>query len=585
MKLKIYISTFLLILIGCQNDKLDNVDKVTEQDNAIQQALTIIEDKGFNIENYKIKNHNIIIEGDIAFDYKKINQQQNVLKTIKGKHRRHNWAIVGDEYLRDITVYIKPEVHTDWRIAARDAMAKWNEVNSHVFIREVFTSSADIEIRVESDNDTGVAATGQYPFNLIYDTAAPGSWVEINDKWYKYYSSNSDEKRAVIMHEFGHNMGFEHTNNGGGSHIPGTPGAGQDPASVFNSWANNTGLFSFHDKSAIHILYGWKRPLQAFVGNIDNDSDEDIVTFYNHGTVPLINQTTNFNEPFPTLPSYGSHTFWEASLLTGLTVYQQSYHPLQVADVNGDGYSDVIGFGTHKTYINYGTGSGFGTTQILSEGYGNTDGWNNAQHVRLMADVNGDGKADFVGFGGGVTYVALSTGTSLGSLQTWSQGYGYHDGWRTNIHIRLIGDIDGDGDGDIVAFGGNDTFINKSNGTNGFGATILGSNTFAYNDGWRVNLHVRTLADVNGDGKDDIVAFGGNDVFVALSNGNGFGSIQVWSNAYALNDGWSVWDHQRVMVDVNNDGKADIVGFGHNKYYKSLSTGSSFGTPVEWDLQ
>ena len=43
-----------------------------------------------------------------------------------------------------------------------------------------------------------------------------------------------------------------------------------------------------------------------------------------------------------------------------------------------------------------------------------------------------------------------------------------------------------------------------------------------YNDGWRVNKHVRKLSDVNGDGKADIVSFGNKSTYVSLSTGNGF---------------------------------------------------------------
>lgn len=41
-------------------------------------------------------------------------------------------------------------------------------------------------------------------------------------------------------------------------------------------------------------------------------------------------------------------------------------------------------------------------------------------------------------------------------------------------------------------------------------------------NGWKVNEHVRTLGDVNGDGKQDLVGFGGAGVFVSFSGGRGF---------------------------------------------------------------
>ncbi len=39
--------------------------------------------------------------------------------------------------------------------------------------------------------------------------------------------------------------------------------------------------------------------------------------------------------------------------------------------------------------------------------------------------------------------------------------------------------------------------------------------------GWRVDQHPRYLADLTGDGRADIVGFGDDGVWTALSNGNG----------------------------------------------------------------
>ncbi|MFY0539749.1 hypothetical protein [Nannocystis pusilla] len=40
---------------------------------------------------------------------------------------------------------------------------------------------------------------------------------------------------------------------------------------------------------------------------------------------------------------------------------------------------------------------------------------------------------------------------------------------------------------------------------------------FGYAQGWRVGVHVRTLADVDGDGRRDIIGFGDGGVLVALA--------------------------------------------------------------------
>ncbi|MCZ8358823.1 MAG: FG-GAP-like repeat-containing protein, partial [Microcystis sp. LE19-388.1G] len=94
--------------------------------------------------------------------------------------------------------------------------------------------------------------------------------------------------------------------------------------------------------------------------------------------------------------------------------------------------------------------------------------------------------------------------------------------------------------------------------------------------GWsNQNTYPRYLADVNGDGKADIVGFAHHGVYVALANGNGtFGTAQLaYRGIFTVGDGgWSNQDtYPRYLADVNGDGKADIVGFAHHGVYTSIS--------------
>ena len=68
------------------------------------------------------------------------------------------------------------------------------------------------------------------------------------------------------------------------------------------------------------------------------------------------------------------------------------------------------------------------------------------------------------------------------------------------------------------------------------------SNTFTVSASWgSFDAVPRLLADVNGDGKADIVGFANNGVVVALSTGSSFASGTVWfSETYTLNNGG--WD-------------------------------------------
>jgi subtilisin family serine protease len=222
-------------------------------------------------------------------------------------------------------------------------------------------------------------------------------------------------------------------------------------------------------------------------------------------------------------------------------------------------------------FVGQRTGSGFGTPSLWIRNYAyGAGGWRVEKHPRVLADVNGDGKADIVGFGHAGVYVSLSTGSGLGTPSMWIRNYAYGNGWRVEKHPRVLADVNGDGKADIVGFGHAGTYVSLSTGS-GFGTPSLWIRNYGYGNGWRVENHPRVLADVNGDGKADIVGFGHSGTYVSLSTGSGFGTPSMWIRNYAYGNGWRVEYYPRVSADVNGDGKADIVGFGYAGTYVSLS--------------
>ncbi len=102
-------------------------------------------------------------------------------------------------------------------------------------------------------------------------------------------------------------------------------------------------------------------------------------------------------------------------------------------------------------------------------------------------------------------------------------------------------------------------------------------NNFSVNNGGFTSFDQlpRQVADVNGDGNADIIGFGFNSVFTALSKGDGtFENPQrALNNNFTVNEGgWTSFDQlPRQVADINGDGTADIIGFGTNSVFTSLS--------------
>jgi hypothetical protein len=244
-------------------------------------------------------------------------------------------------------------------------------------------------------------------------------------------------------------------------------------------------------------------------------------------------------------------------------------HPRFLADLTGDGRADIVGFGDAGVWVSLNNGNGtFQAPQRVVTNFGyNAGGWRVERHPRLLADLTGDGRADIVGFGDGGVWVALNNGNgTFQPLQQVVANFAYSaGGWRVERHPRFLADLTGDGRADIVGFGDGGVWVALNNGNGTFQAPQLAVANFGYNaGGWRVEQHPRFVADVTGDGRADIVGFGDGGVWVSLNNGNGtFQAPQLALADFGYNaGGWRVERHPRLLADVIGDGRADIIGFG-----------------------
>jgi hypothetical protein len=230
----------------------------------------------------------------------------------------------------------------------------------------------------------------------------------------------------------------------------------------------------------------------------------------------------------------------------------------QMADVNGDGLTDIIRLwnnnGTAQADVLLSNKTAFVGTSNTAVG-----GWGDGTIQNLIADVNGDGRADIIRVwnhsGSAQADVMLSNGTAFVGVSSTIVG-----GWAdsTGAIQNQMADVDGDGRADMVRIWKNGIYaqaeVYLSNGS-GFvspTSTVIG--------GWATQNY---LVDVNGDGKADIVRIWQNganaQADVLLSNGSGF----VGTSSTIIG-GWGDTTLQNQFADVNGDGKTDIVRVWNN---------------------
>ncbi|MEM7586597.1 MAG: RHS repeat-associated core domain-containing protein, partial [Acidobacteriota bacterium] len=318
-----------------------------------------------------------------------------------------------------------------------------------------------------------------------------------------------------------------------------------------------------------------------YLSDVNGDGRLDIVGFRLDTRVSLAEESLDF------APS----SSWNDGFGAAWTVQT----PREVADVNGDGLGDVIGFNFGGVEVAPSNGSRFDPSQWTSQPYpyfgrdGSAGGWVAERHPRMMADVDGDGLADIVGFHEH-TEVALSRQTYFEPPAVWNESDFTGDAWWLGSQrLRHLADVTGDGLVDVIGFGNDRVLVGVSRGRSGGGFDVSmwsqnasGYPYFGFADGWLTGRHPRVMADVNGDGLADIVGFK-DGVQVGLSTGDGFLPPQTWSPGFSI-ESTPIWRESdpRLVMDVNGDGLADIVGFNIEGAKVGIASGSAF-VATEWN--
>jgi len=313
---------------------------------------------------------------------------------------------------------------------------------------------------------------------------------------------------------------------------------------------------------------GWRLDKHPrLMGDVDGDGQADIVGFGEQGVIVALSTGDGFAEPEMWVDNYSYSNGWRVDK-----------HPRFLADVNGDEKLDVVGFGNNGVFVSTSTGSKFRPPKLWVEDYTITSGWRVDRHPRHLVDVTGDEVPDIVGFGDEGVYVSKSTGSKFSAPKLWLEDFGYDQGWRVDRTPRFVVRVDDDKKADIVGFGNDGVFVARA-ADNKFGKQKLWLEDLGYDQGWRVDKHVRLLGDVNGDGREDIVGFGDKGTLLSLAKSGKYGPAKRVLDDFGYDQGWRVGRYPRLLGRVDDDKRVDIVGFGQKGVIVATAKKDSFRPP------
>lgn len=203
------------------------------------------------------------------------------------------------------------------------------------------------------------------------------------------------------------------------------------------------------------------------------------------------------------------------------------------ADINGDGRDDYLWVspeGLVSAYLNGGEQEGGGGWLWTPLGVIAGQGTGATRETTRFADIDGDGRADYMAVGpGGELNAWLNFG--YGDVPDWRPLGGIATGIGEAAGVRLF-DLNGDGRADYIWLGEDGAakaYINNRAGSNGLAPDWINAGSIATGVGGARNEIL--FADLNGDGKKDYV-------WVDPKSG----ALDVWFNtgtggAYVVGDG------------------------------------------------
>ena len=291
-------------------------------------------------------------------------------------------------------------------------------------------------------------------------------------------------------------------------------------------------------------------PFYIAGGDFNGDGKIDLVTNTgpsNTVTVFLNRNNGTFAPNFVRSASYGLNNF---------------SHGIAVDDMNGDGKLDLVSCANGSNYLAVFLGKGDGTFENQRT---NGTGTSSSTTFVVVADFNGDNKKDLLSPNyAGSSNVGIFFGTGNGDFG----GQALAPGASNYPYTAAVADLNGDGKPDFIT--GNLQSNNVGVFINNGAGQFPDGQKYAYGVGSQP--HFVTLGDINNDGKPDIISpdYSGNTITLWFGKGDG-----TFENRrqFAQNGGPIV----AAVADLNGDNINELIVTNHRIHTATVFVGQGGG--------
>lgn len=232
---------------------------------------------------------------------------------------------------------------------------------------------------------------------------------------------------------------------------------------------------------------------------------------------------------------------------------------------NQDSFTDIIRYKNKEIYTVF-----FKKDKSLEEVLYTSSvdfGSKTATYGILNADINADGLSDIVRYTNNKIYTLLAKGDGEFEEKVFTSSKNFST--KDDSYYALSADINADGRADIIRYTNNEiyTFISQGNGE--YEEVLFNTSK---NFGSKMDTYFTAQGDYNADGLGDFIRYTNNEIYTFFSKGNGtYEEVKFTTstNFKARND-----TYYSASSDMNSDGITDLLRYTNNKIYTLFAKGN-----------